>query len=230
MYFAPGYNQPYTCIGAESSKGVTFTFNTTYNNKNQTRLNTNDFRNSFRSEMSYTDNDYVLHLFFAWDAFYNKLPENGSDWRFEVLAFAPNGGYTWGGSRGIHSASQWGNLRFSLSEKQIAEIRKEILFRASRFYQDFKTEPNVTENIFTILRDPYVGDPDFYRECVIPLEQELASYAKIVQEKKSNLSDEEVNEIYGKAVPKMKGLQYEIDELRRKYLMKQLMQGKSLPK
>jgi len=176
MYFAPGKNQPYICIGADAMNGLNFIFNTTYNNINNTRPDQQDHRYSFHSEMDYTDNDYVLHMFFSWDSFYNKLPENNSEWRFEVLAFAPNGGYTWGGSRGIHSASQWGNLKFVLNQEQIAKIRKEILIRACRDYRKVRVEPKVAENIFDMWRDPYVGDPDFYAKCIVPLKDELAAY------------------------------------------------------
>lgn len=80
MYFAPGVNQPYTCIGFDPAKGVTFMFHTTYSNMNHKRLDRDAPRKSFRSEVEFTETDYVLHLFFAWDGYYNKLPANGTDW------------------------------------------------------------------------------------------------------------------------------------------------------
>ncbi len=138
MYFAPGRNQPYVCIGTSASKGVSFIFHTTYNHKNHTRLDDKKPADSFHSEVEFTDNDYVLHLFFAWDGFYNKLPQDGTNWRFECLAWAPDGGYSWGGSQQIHSASAWGDLCFDLSKENITEIKKQVILKTFRNYRNVR--------------------------------------------------------------------------------------------
>lgn len=223
MYFAPGRNQPYVCMGSDPVKGVTFMFQTTYNNRNATRPErvTNP-TTSFRSEVEFTDTDYVLHLFFAWDLYYNKLPAPGTDWRFDCLAWSKAGGFSWGGSQGIHAASEWGNLRFNLTEKQLNAIRKGIIFRTYRSYKMARFEPGVSENLFLLWADDYIGDPVFYKEYLAPLQAELDAYAKRV---KYDMSDDEVAEIYTKALPRWKGLAHEIDHLRRIYLQKRLMDG-----
>jgi hypothetical protein len=219
MYFAPGVNQPYTCLGSEPAAGVTFLFQTTYNNRNATRPDLQQPRTSFRSEVEFTETDYVLHLFFAWDGFYNKLPAAGTDWRFDCLAWTPAGGFSWGGSQGIHSASAWGNLRFTLTPTQLNAIRRDILFKTYRSYKQVPRDPGIRENLFQCWKDPEIGDPDFYDQCLAPLEQELDAYAALV---KADMGEAEVAKVYTEALPRWKGLPHEVDELRRKYLSERI--------
>ena len=220
MYFAPGVNQPYVCMGSNPTAGVTFMFQTTYNNKNAQRPNlVNNSKTGFRSEVEFTDTDYVLHMFFGWDLYYNKLPAPGTDWRFDCLSWTKAGGFSWGGSQGIHSASAWGNLRFNLTDKQLNEIRKGILFRTFRTYKNHKIEPGVNENLFRIWQDPVIGDPVFFEKMLAPLEAELDAYAKSIT---ADMTDAQIADVYSKALPRMKGLKHEIDELRRKYLSERI--------
>jgi len=215
IYFAPGVNQPYTCLGSAPAEGVTFMFHTAYNNMNHKRLDKDAPQTSFRSEVEFTDTDYVLHLFFAWDGYYNKLPANGTDWRFECLAWLPTGAFSFGGSQGIHSASAWGNLRLELTNKQLNEIRKEIIVKSYRSYKNVPRDPGTKENLFQCWADSEIGDPDFYQTVLEPIEKELDAYAAMV---KVDMSDEDVAKIHSNALPRWKGLAHEVDELRRKYL------------
>ncbi len=222
IYFAPGINQPYSCFGVDLRNGVNFIFDTTYNNKNATRLDRKSPQKSFRAEVEFTDTDYVIHLFFAWNGFYNKLPANAGDvWRFECIAWTPAGGFSWGGSQGIHSASKWGNLTFNLTAKQLSAIRKNIIFSTYKDYKRVFRNPRTTENLFELWGDEQIGDPDFYAEYLAPMQKELDAYANLV---KADMSDEDVAKVYSEALPKWKGLTHEIDELRRKYLMERLIQ------
>ena len=219
MYFAPGLNQPYTCIGSSPASGVTFMFNTTYNNRNATRLDRTQPRTSFDSAIEFTDTDYVLHLFYAWDGFYNKLPAAGTDWRFDCLAWTPSGGFSWGGSQGIHSASAWGNLRFTLTPSQLNEIRREIIFRTFRSYKQVPRDPGIQENLFQCWKDPAIGDPEFFEAYLAPLEAELDGYAALV---KPDMSEADVARVYTEALPRWKGLAHEVDECRRLYLAERI--------
>ncbi len=221
MYFSPGRNQPYSCLGSDAKSGVTFIFDTTYNNKNAKRLDKNSPVKSFRSEVEFTDTDYVLHMFFAWDGFYNKLPANPGDaWRFECLAWTPAGGFSWGGSQGIHSASAWGDLKFDLTAKQLTTIRKGIIFSTYKGYKLVPRDPGVRENLFDMWADDQIGDPEFYAKYLAPLQEELDGYAKMVH---ADMSDADVAKVYANALPRWKGLAHEVDELRRKYLTERLI-------
>ena len=218
-YFAPGKNQPYICFGTDPVKGITFLFQTTYNNRNHKRLERNASDATLKSETAFTDRDYVLHLSFAWDAFYDKLPANGTDWRFECLSWTPAGGFSWGGSQGIHAASAWGNLHFNLTDKQLNEIRRELIYRNYRNYKKVPRDPSITENLFECWADDEIGDPEFYKTCLVPLEKELDGYAEKVSQK---MTDEEVADVYTHALPRWKGLAHEVDKLRREYLTERL--------
>lgn len=219
MYFAPGHGQPYTVLGYEPGSAVTYVFPCTYNNKLHTRLDKKDPQRNFDSEEVYTAEDYVLHLFFSFDAQYNRLPENGSDWRFEVITRQPNGKrFCWGGSRSVHQTMMWGNMRFNLTEKQLDAIRREIIFKAYKGYANVRIEPGVNRDLFRHWEDEELGDPEFARACLAPLEKELKEYAALVKE---DMSSEDVKKVYVNALPRWKGLIHEIDELRRKYLKEQ---------
>lgn len=137
LYFAPGRNQPYVCMGGGVAS-VDFIWQSTYNHKKHTRIDEKNTKSSFHKESEFTDHDYVLHLFFAWDGFYNKLPQDGTNWRFECLAWAPDGGYSWGGSQQIHSASAWGDLCFDLSKENITEIKKQVILKTFRNYRNVR--------------------------------------------------------------------------------------------
>lgn len=219
IYFAPGENQPYTCIGAEARTGLGFMFHTTYNNKGHQRIDPKNAYTSFKIESEFTDKDYVIHLFFAWDDYANKLPANGTDWRFDAIIWGPAGGYSWGGSQGVHAASAWGNLRFQLTDKQLNQIRRALIFKTYKSWKNVQRDPSTRANIFLCWSDSGVGDPEFYAKILKPLEAELDAYAAKV---KPDMTDADVAEIYTKAYPRWKGIVHEIDELRRKYLTEQL--------
>jgi len=217
MYFAAGRNEPYTCIGMEAT-GLSFVFGTTYSNRNHRRLDRQKPDTSFRTETQFTDHDYVQHLFFSWDNVFNKLPDNGTEYRFECITFMPTGSCSWGGSHGGHAASSWGGLKFELTDRQVNAIRKEVIFRTFRSYKMTSKEIRPA-NLFLVWSDPEIGDPDFYQKKLVPLEKELDSYAKMVKEE---MSDKDVELVCTRALPRMKGLKDEIDSLRRKYLLEQI--------
>lgn len=220
MYFAPGRNQPYVCMGSEPTKGITFMFQTTYDNLNHKRPNQSQPKTSFRDEIEFTDTDYVLHMFFAWDDYYNKLPVNGTEYRFECISWCPDGGFSFGGSQGVHSASSWGTLKFELTDKQINKIRKNLIFRYYKGYKMVKRDPATRENLFDIWADSEIGDPDFFKTKLLPLQKELDGYAARV---KADMSDADVADIYANALPRWIGLPHEIDLLRRQYLEHQML-------
>lgn len=218
MYFAAGRNQPYTCIGMEPAAGITYMFETTYNNANHRRPDRAKPASSFRTETQFTDTDYVQHLFFGWENVYGKLPDPGSEYRYECIAWTPSGSFSWGGSHGVHAPSAWGSLRFDLTPEELNMIRRNILFRTFRNYRMVPRELR-NADLFTLWGDPEVGDPEFYRTKLAPLEKELKAWAAMVKE---NMTDEEVETVYVRALPRMKGLSDEVDRLRRQYLLERI--------
>jgi hypothetical protein len=221
MYFAPGVGQPYVCFGSNPREGLSFIFNTSYTSSDHKRIDRKAVGGQcFRSETAFTDDDYVLHLSFPWDDYYQKLPSPKADWRFECMSWCPDGGYTWGGSIGIHNASRWGTLAIDLTPKQLSEIRRGILVRTVKGgWRNCHYPNDASLDYFDKWADPELGDPEFYETCLKPLDEELAGYAARV---KPDMTDDEVNEIYEKGLVRMKGLKYEIDRLRREFLGRKL--------
>ena len=212
MYFAPGAGEPYVCFGSSPKAGLNFVFHTAYTSAESKRMDFEDLKSKYaiREETAFTDDDYVLMLTFPWNAFYQKLPvKAGAEWRFECLS----GGYSWGGSQGVHEASSWGRLVFNLKPEEIAAIRRRLVYDT---YKSWNRAERGTLPLFDKWADPVLGDPDFYEQCLKPLEAELKAEAAKVSE---TMTDAEVNEVYEKGAVRWIGLPYEIDALRRTYLL-----------
>ena len=212
MYFAPGRGEPYVCFGGYPRDGAPFGFHTSYDSKWNTRVDIKGVKGkgAFASKTEYSDEDYVQHLFFAWDSFYRKMPADGTRWRFECIVFAPGGAVSLGGSRNVHDSSSWSDLVFSFKPAELAAVRRAAVCRAVR---GWRTKDSL--DVFERWADPEVGDPAFYAAALKPLEAELAGYAKMVT---PEMSDADVELLFAKAMPRWCGLKHEIDALRRDWL------------
>ena len=218
LYFAPGENQPYQCMGTEPLKGLSFVMNTLYDSRRVKRLEKGV---DIRSEVAFTDEDYVTHLTFGWDSLYDKLPQSGSYYKFECIAWAPGGGKTWGGSRGIHHSSDWGRLTFALTPAQLTAIRREIVLRNYKTWNSFAiTGGSRRLDAFDKWEDDVIGDPRFAATCLKDLQQEMSGYVARV---KPDMDDATVDEIYEKAVPTWLGFKHVLDARRKQYLKDELM-------
>lgn len=222
MYFAPGDNVPYQCLGAQPLKGVTFMMNTLYDSRWTKRL---DIGNGFRSEVAFSDDDYVTHLVFDWSNFFDKLPTiGGGHYRFECLCWAPGGSKTWAGSRGIHHSSDWGELVFDLSAKQLTEIRRELVLSYYKGWRELgakKSRASVPYDVFRMWADRTIGDPEFYTRCLQSLDAELSTFAARV---KPGMDEMTVNEVFEKALPSWIGLRHILDARRKDYLGDKLIE------
>lgn len=217
MYFAPGKYEAYDCFGSSPRGGVGAAFQTLYNSLETDRIDyTGKRRGEFVSETSFSDNDYVLRLFYGWDRLAKKLPSKDRPWRFECIAFTPVGNYSWGGSAGVHNSSCWGNLTFDFTAEQLTAIRKGIVQRAVK---SWRRPGGQRLDIFEQWADVEIGDPEFYASVLKPLETELSAYAAKV---KPGMSDADVNDIFENALPKWVGIKHEIDALRKLYLKQKL--------
>ena len=212
MYFAPGAGEPYVCFGSSPKAGLNFVFYTAYTSLESKRMDFEDLKSKYaiREATAFTDDDYVLMLTFPWNAFYQKLPAKaGTEWRFECLS----GGYSWGGSQGVHEASSWGRLVFNLKPEEIAAIRRKLIYDTCKTWN---RPTRGTVPLFDKWADPVLGDLDFYETCLKPFEAELKAQVAKVSE---TMTDAEVNEVYEKGAIRWIGLPYEIDALRRTYLL-----------
>ena len=217
MYLAPGDACAYTCLLSTPREGMRGSFDTLYDSAEHRRI---DITGSvkpgmFRSETQFTDEDYVLHMFFAWSNFPGHVPGDGQgDWRFECLVWAPGGSVSWGGSHGIHHYSEWGRLHFDLKPEEIAAVRRGLLLANYRTW----TQEGLLD-VFDRWSDDQVGDPEFYAKELKDVERELRALADEVT---PTMSDADANRIYGKACVRWQNFRFEIGERRRKYLLRKL--------
>ena len=223
LYFAPGAEAPYVCFGLNPTRGINFDFHTSYTSRDYRRVDLKGgARSGFKQEIEFTDTDYVFHLRFDWSNFYQRLPTDGEKWKFEVLAWTSAGGFTWGGSRGVHRASDWGSFVFALDGKAKTAIRRQLILNTYKSWQNPPSgDSGAALAYFDRWRDPVYGDPVFYEKCLKPLEAQLMKYQKMVT---PEMSDAEVNEIYEQGCRLWCGLPHEIDLLRREYLKESLVE------
>ena len=215
VYFAPGKDAPYTYFYVSPVDGVKYSFQTMYNNALATRPDVDHRKGrSFGCDCSFSDDDYVAHVFIGWDTLYNRMPTDGSVWVCDVIARSASGAHSWAGSQHGHERSSWGELVFSLKPEEVTAIRRAALCHVKRTWRQ-----KGRLDVFDIWRDWSIGDAKFYAEVLAPLEEELAAGMAGV---KPDMTDEEVNRIFDSVFIRCAGLKHEIDRLRRDWLQKQL--------
>ena len=216
LFLAPGEGAPYTYFYVTPTEGATYAFHTMYDNALATRPDDRQRKGiPFRSDTSFSPRDSISHLFIGWDTYYNRIPTNGSVWKFDCLARSSRSAHAWAGSQGPHHSSSWGDLVFSLTPQETAEIRRAALYRARKTWRR-KGRLDIFSDIWS---DWSIGDPEFYAEALAPLEKELAG---AMAEVRHDMTDDDVNRIFDAVFVRCRGLRHEIDRLRREYLTRKL--------
>ena len=221
MYFAPGEDVNYQCFGSDAVKGVNWGMNFGYETAKSRRLDfSGKIGSGFHTETAFSDTDYVCHFSMDWENFYMRLPADGTDWKFEVIAWTPQGGLTWGGSRSVHCVSEWGKLHFALKPTDVTAIRRGLLLRTRESW----TKPKLTYDGYVLdhfdrWQDDVLGDADFYAQCLKPLREKLESSVKKIS---VEMDDATVNAAFEESLVVRLGLRHEIDRLRKRYLARKL--------
>jgi hypothetical protein len=160
-----------------------------------------------------TDKGVALYIRIPWMTLYDKLPREGGKYQFEAIHWT-NGGRSWGGSKSVHNRSSFGDLIFSnMTKKNLTAIKRRIIKKAYDHYK--KQKAGNFNGVIDFWEDPELGDPEFYNACLRAMVSELDGYGKMI---KPGMSDEEVELVFGKAVPKWMEIEYVVADLRRKYL------------
>ncbi len=217
IYLAPGINQPYICLLPDLSSGAPYIFQTSYSNESYRRLKTGN--PAYKQEIVYNKDSYELFISIPWDTYYNKLPDPGDVWEFEVLLWGRGQGGAWNGAKTIHGRSDWGRLVFRLTEEQRSVIQKRLIFLAMARYKMEKQTNARIHGCIDFWKDPVLGDPEFYKTEVLPLVTHLDSYLPLV---KLDMSDADVKKVFLEAVPYWNAMRFKIDSLREKYMRKKL--------
>lgn len=216
-YVAPGFDAPYTFLGfGPGATKLDSSFLTQYDNSTCFR-NLKSADDSILLSNYVADDSVISLLAFSWVKEFARLPANGDKWQFEPISWA-NGGWSWGGSKSVHNRSAFGALVFEgITPKAAAEIRRGILPRARDAY-NFAKNPG-RNGCLEFWKDPELGDPEFYGECVAPLLARLEPYAARVN---AEMSDADVMDVYENAAKDWLNIDFIVSQLRTRWLNRKL--------
>ena len=212
-YIVPGADAPYTFLGfGPGATKLSSDFLTQYDNGTGYR-NLKSEDDSILLSNYVADDSVVSLLSFSWAKEFAALPSNGDKWYFEPICWS-NGGWSWGGSKTVHNRSTFGALVFEgITPKAAAAIRRIILKKASDAYWNAKS--GRSNGCIEIWKDPELGDPAFYAECVAPIVARLDPYAGRV---KADMTDEDVMDVYEHAAKDWLNMEFIVSRLRTRYL------------
>ena len=216
-YIAAGENEPYYCLLMDVARGAHVSvWNTTYSTAGHRRILSDD-QSLCKSETTFTDYSTVSYIMLSWDAFSTLIPESGDAWEFENIHWGRADKASWCGVESAHGRSQWGRLVFDLPPKARIEILKGAIFGARRIYLG-ACKPYGMGPVDR-WRDPAVGDPAFYEECLAPMVGRLDTYLPLV---KADMADEDVLKVAEEALPHWRDIRHEVARLRARYLARRL--------
>lgn len=218
MYFAPGENQPYTCLLSDNGAGTITCWNTTYPNMHHRHFDEKK-PGSFRYEQQFDREGYDCYLFLSWTALYDKLPEKGDFYEFENVFWGPHGGESWNGMTGVHARTHWGRLFFDITPAQMTKIKRKILLSAMPEYRRQHWTGINHHGVYELWQDQVLGDPAFYQAKILPLRKKLDEAASAV---KKDISDEDVNRIFDAFIGDFRELRGTVEEMRRLWLEEKL--------
>ncbi len=219
MYLAPGPHQPYhTFLGNLPTPDFhPELFLTSYPNPTFRLLSEKDGTFSAQTKPLLQQGAFASHLFFSWQAFYDKLPQNGTKWQFDAIRWTRSGGFSFAGSKSVHNRSSWGDIVFAgLTPENLRAIKRNIIYKALPLYRKARESISYTGN----WADPVLGDPAFFNAKVKPLLTRLDQYAPRVTK---DMSPEDIDDLFQNAVPGWMELDHTVAALRRQYLQEQLL-------
>ncbi len=218
-YIAPGIDGPYTFLGfGPGSTRLDSSFITQYDNGNGYR-NFKGEDDSLMLSHYVADDSFISLLSFSWAKAFESLPSNGDKWYFEPLCWS-QGGWSWGGSKGVHNRSNFGALVFDgITPKAAAAIRRIVLKKASDTYWNAKSARS--NGCIEFWKDPVLGDPAFYTDCLKPLVARLDPYAGRV---KPTMTDEDVMDVYEHAAKEWMNIDFIVSSLRERYVERTLIE------
>ncbi len=111
-----------------------------------------------------TDDCHVFHIFTPWIMFYDRLPEDGSQWWFVLCpkwADLPTGAL---GGGSVHETGRGMRVKFAMPAAARAAVRLGVLRQAVGEYKALREEWSNAD----FWGDPHMGDAEFYEAEVKP--------------------------------------------------------------
>ncbi len=215
-YIAPGENTPYACFMYTPQSGHASVFNTTYPTFVNRPMDAKTPNRKFRFQSDYVDGEARHYLFFSWENWMQRVPENGSVWDFENMCWHRSGNSCWNGTESIHGRSTWGELEFSLTSAQRAQILRPLLVKAFAAYNAEKRATATSDGALSHWADAAIGDPAFYDAQVKPLITELDSFGKLIT---ADMSDQTVIRLAEEVLPRWQDVAFEVARRRAQWLL-----------
>ena len=213
-YFAPGARQAYVVFMVRLQTGAITTWQSQYDTP-QHRQARNEPGSRFRGDHRIPADGYVTHLFFPWELYFDKLPETGVVWEFDVIRWGAGGGKSWSGCKTIHGRSSLGEIVFAMTPADRTAIKRKLVYRAFAAYAKAKITRGEHAGVLDFWRDAELGDPAFYASEVAPL---CARFDALAVKVTLDMTDAEVEAIYDEAVPALMNLKFVIEARRAAYL------------
>ncbi len=219
-YIAPGSDGPYTFLGfSPGATKIDSAFLTQYDNGTGYR-NLKSEDDSILLSNYVADDSVISLLSFSWVKQFASLPSNGDKWYFEPLCWS-QGGWSWGGSKSVHNRSNFGALVFEgITPQAAAAIRRGILQKASGVFGSALSARS--NGCIEFWKDPVLGDPAFYDECLKSLVARLSPYRSKV---KPGMTDDEVMDVYEHAAKEWMNIDFLVSRLRERYLAQKFIDG-----
>ena len=215
-YIAPGANTPYACFMYTPESGHASVFNTTYPTFENRPMDPRTPNRKFRFQSEYVDGESRHYLFFSWENWMQRIPQDGSVWDFENMCWHRAGNSCWNGTESIHGRSTWGEFEFRLTPQQRARILKPLLAAAYREYKAEKRCAAGHDGALVHWADAATGDPEFHAAQVQPLIETLDKYGKLIA---SDMNDDTVLWLAKEALPKWQDVLFEVERRRAAWLL-----------
>ena len=215
-YIAPGANTPYACFMYTPESGHASVFNTTYPTFANRPIDPRTPNRKFRFQSEYVDGEARHYLFFSWENWMQRIPQDGTVWDFENMCWHRAGNSCWNGTESIHGRSTWGEFEFRLTPQQRARILKPLLVAAYREYKAEKRCAAGHDGALVHWADAATGDPEFHAAQVQPLIETLDKYGKLIA---SDINDETVFWLAKEALPKWQDVLFEVERRRAAWLL-----------
>lgn len=152
----------------------------------------------------------------SWSACYERLPDNGDTWPFEMIHWSRGGGVTWGGET-IWEISRWGRWTFEgFTPERRTAVRRTLLNGA---LASFRKESATGSGEITTWKDREIGDPEFYAKALKPFVDKLEADAKLLTDEADAAT---VDRLFKEDMGPWADFKYYADEIREKYLRTKL--------
>ena len=162
-------------------------------------------------------NGFATAMNFDWSMAYDRLPQDGDTWPFELIRWTRGGGVTWGGQQ-VWQIGNWGRLVFTGLTPDVRHAIQRIVITKALARYKAEREPRRGGRI-AIWQDAELGDPAFYAAKVAPLVETLDGYAALVT---PGMDGTTIDRLYREAVPLWYDFRYAVDDLRTGYLAERL--------